>query len=106
MGQVLDLPSRQGGAQWCQPPASTDRPPNRPITVYNCYPNPPLSGLFLTSFFTSITRYIVAAARIIERMLTCFPENSNSFFLIPVFHFPWSEKAREARLVKEESARV
>lgn len=26
--------------------------------------------------------------------------NSNSFFLIPVFHFPWSEKGREARLAK------
>lgn len=25
-------------------------------------------------------------------------DRSNSFFLIPVFHFPWSEKGREARL--------
>jgi uncharacterized protein len=24
-------------------------------------------------------------------------DSSNSFFLIPVFHFPWSEKGREAR---------
>jgi hypothetical protein len=24
--------------------------------------------------------------------------NSNSFFIIPVFHFPWSEKAREAKV--------
>lgn len=24
-------------------------------------------------------------------------DTSNSFFIIPVFHFPWSEKAREAR---------
>jgi len=24
--------------------------------------------------------------------------NSNSFFLIPVFHFPWSEKGREERI--------
>lgn len=29
--------------------------------------------------------------------------NSNSFFLIPVFHFPWSEKGREARLAKSAS---
>lgn len=25
-------------------------------------------------------------------------DSSNSFFLIPVFHFPWSEKGREARI--------
>jgi hypothetical protein len=30
-------------------------------------------------------------------------DSSNSFFLIPVFHFPWSEKGREARLAKSES---
>lgn len=27
-------------------------------------------------------------------------DSSNSFFLIPVFHFPWSEKGREERLAK------
>ncbi|KAJ2892296.1 uncharacterized protein MKZ38_010042 [Zalerion maritima] len=27
-------------------------------------------------------------------------DSSNSFFLIPVFHFPWSEKGREARAAK------
>lgn len=31
------------------------------------------------------------------------PIASNSFFLIPVFHFPWSEKGREARLAKTAS---
>jgi len=30
-------------------------------------------------------------------------DSSNSFFLIPVFHFPWSEKGREARLAKTAS---
>ncbi|KAK4108348.1 hypothetical protein N656DRAFT_437924 [Canariomyces notabilis] len=30
-------------------------------------------------------------------------DSSNSFFLIPVFHFPWSEKGREARLAKANS---
>lgn len=30
-------------------------------------------------------------------------DSSNSFFLIPVFHFPWSEKGREARLAKVAS---
>ncbi|KAL2018747.1 hypothetical protein VTK56DRAFT_453 [Thermocarpiscus australiensis] len=30
-------------------------------------------------------------------------DSSNSFFLIPVFHFPWSEKGREARLAKSAS---
>ncbi|KAJ4422259.1 Meiotically up-regulated protein 86 protein [Gnomoniopsis sp. IMI 355080] len=30
-------------------------------------------------------------------------DNSNSLFLIPVFHFPWSEKGREARLTKAAS---
>ncbi|TGJ82693.1 hypothetical protein E0Z10_g6093, partial [Xylaria hypoxylon] len=28
-------------------------------------------------------------------------DTSNSFFIIPVFHFPWSEKAREARVKSE-----
>ncbi|KAI1433493.1 hypothetical protein GGR50DRAFT_696021 [Xylaria sp. CBS 124048] len=28
-------------------------------------------------------------------------DTSNSFFIIPVFHFPWSEKAREARTKTE-----
>jgi succinate-acetate transporter protein len=28
-------------------------------------------------------------------------DSSNSFFLLPVFHFPWSEKAREARMKTE-----
>ncbi len=31
---------------------------------------------------------------------------SNSLFLIPVFHFPWSEKGREARVAKTESHTV
>lgn len=30
-------------------------------------------------------------------------DSSNSFFLIPVFHFPWSEKGREQRLAKSAS---
>lgn len=30
-------------------------------------------------------------------------DTSNSFFLIPVFHFPWSEKGRENRIAKSES---
>lgn len=33
-------------------------------------------------------------------------DSSNSLFLIPVFHFPWSEKGREHKLAKQESARV
>jgi len=33
-------------------------------------------------------------------------DSSNSFFLIPVFHFPWSEKGREAKLAKSERATV
>lgn len=32
--------------------------------------------------------------------------HSNSFFLIPVFHFPWSEKGRENRLAKQASHTV
>ncbi|KAI0396477.1 hypothetical protein F5Y17DRAFT_419240 [Xylariaceae sp. FL0594] len=30
-------------------------------------------------------------------------DTSNSFFIIPVFHFPWSEKAREARKTERET---
>jgi len=33
-------------------------------------------------------------------------DSSNSFFLVPVFHFPWSEKGREARLAKTQSQTV
>jgi len=29
-------------------------------------------------------------------------DSSNSFFVIPVAHFPWSEKSREARMAKTE----
>jgi len=29
--------------------------------------------------------------------------NSNSLFLIPVFHFPWSEKGREHRMDRVHS---
>jgi hypothetical protein len=30
-------------------------------------------------------------------------DNSNSFFVVPVLHFPWSEKGRSARLRKTTS---
>lgn len=30
-------------------------------------------------------------------------DDSNSFFLVPVFHFPWSEKGRESRRKEGES---
>jgi len=33
-------------------------------------------------------------------------DNSNSFFLVPVFHFPWSEKGREARMAKQTAQTV
>jgi succinate-acetate transporter protein len=33
-------------------------------------------------------------------------DSSNSFFLIPVFHFPWSEKGRESRMAKSERDRA
>jgi len=33
-------------------------------------------------------------------------DDSNSFFVIPVAHFPWSEKGRERRSVKSERATV
>ncbi len=33
-----------------------------------------------------------------------FPLSSNSFFLIPVFHFPWSEKGREDRLASKTAS--
>lgn len=38
--------------------------------------------------------------------LLTLPSPSNSLFLIPVFHFPWSEKGREARLTKSASHTV
>jgi len=30
-------------------------------------------------------------------MLAGLADPSNTFFIIPVFHFPWSEKGREMR---------
>jgi len=33
-------------------------------------------------------------------------DDSNSFFVVPVAHFPWSEKGRERRAVKSERATV
>ncbi|POR36125.1 Acetate permease A [Tolypocladium paradoxum] len=33
-------------------------------------------------------------------------DSSNSFFLVPVFHFPWSDKGRERRGVKSERAQA
>ncbi|ROV94840.1 hypothetical protein VPNG_09294 [Cytospora leucostoma] len=33
-------------------------------------------------------------------------DSGNSFFLVPVFHFPWSEKGREVRLAKSMSHTV
>ncbi|KAI1806320.1 GPR1/FUN34/yaaH family-domain-containing protein [Daldinia bambusicola] len=33
-------------------------------------------------------------------------DSSNSFFIIPVFHFPWSEKGRQARAIKSERETV
>jgi succinate-acetate transporter protein len=33
-------------------------------------------------------------------------DDSNSFFVVPVAHFPWSEKGRERRAMKSERAQV
>lgn len=30
-------------------------------------------------------------------------DNSNTFFVVPVVHFPWSEKGRQTRLERKES---
>lgn len=31
-------------------------------------------------------------------------DNSNSFFVVPVVHFPWSEKGRSSRRAAKEAA--
>lgn len=31
-------------------------------------------------------------------------DDSNSFIIVPVVHFPWSEKGRESRRARKESA--
>lgn len=38
-------------------------------------------------------------------MLAGLADPSNSFFVVPVLHFPWSDKGRAAREVKQEDAR-
>lgn len=45
---------------------------------------------------------IVAAFLAWYNMLAGMADSSNSFFVIPVLHFPWSEKGRERRRAKEE----
>ncbi|KAK4619708.1 Acetate permease A [Fulvia fulva] len=45
---------------------------------------------------------IVAAFLAWYNMFAGMADRSNSFFLIPVLHFPWSEKGREARKAKLE----
>lgn len=38
-------------------------------------------------------------------MLAGIADRGNSFFLVPVLHFPWSEKGRQSRRAKAESIR-
>lgn len=33
-------------------------------------------------------------------------DSSNSFFTVPVWHFPWSDKGREARRKKNDDEKV
>lgn len=57
-----------------------------------CYPPPPLCSNLRLKLKAKLTVTLLLF--------------SNSFFLIPVFHFPWSEKGREARLSKQTSHTV
>lgn len=60
-------------------------------------PNPPIltaGGLFA----------LMAAFLAWYSALAGIADDSNSFFVIPVFHFPWSEKGRASRC--EASAAV
>ncbi|KAF7195768.1 Acetate permease A [Pseudocercospora fuligena] len=45
---------------------------------------------------------IIAAFLAWYLMLSGMADSSNSFFVVPVFHFPWSEKGREARQAKKD----
>jgi len=45
---------------------------------------------------------IIAAFMAWYNALAGIADTSNSFFIIPVFHFPWSEKARQRRAEKTE----
>lgn len=36
----------------------------------------------------------------------CTDKISNSFYSVPVIHFPWSDKGRELRLQKSRSSQV
>ncbi|OJJ35969.1 hypothetical protein ASPWEDRAFT_51871 [Aspergillus wentii DTO 134E9] len=51
------------------------------------------SGLF--ALLASFTAWYIALAGVMD--------DSNSFFIIPVFHFPWSEKGRQSRKERRES---
>lgn len=46
---------------------------------------------------------IVAAFIAWWNMIGGLLDHSNSFFLIPVFHFPWSEKGREMKAEKADN---
>jgi succinate-acetate transporter protein len=48
---------------------------------------------------------IVAAFIAWWNMLAGIADRGNTFFLVPVLHFPWSEKGRQRRKEKAESIR-
>lgn len=81
-----NYPIYPGIMPWRIPP-----PPGRKCYFFfRMIPQPTSDLLFHTKVQQMLTK----------RFLFFF---SNSFFLIPVFHFPWSEKGREARLTKAAS---
>lgn len=47
---------------------------------------------------------IIAAFIAWWNMLAGLADPGNSFFLVPVMHFPWSDKGRESRRAKREDA--
>lgn len=81
--------------------------PNLPVDHALDFPPPPYPKVLL--FFRMISQNpsphptLVSHQSATNANKTVSLFFSNSFFLIPVFHFPWSEKGREARLTKAAS---
>ena len=58
----------------------------------------------LGSYCLSLYAYISTYLNRRYNALAGIADPSNSFFLIPVAHFPWSDKGREARQKVDNSA--
>lgn len=77
------------------------KPPSVLVVQATCVSNRSYCQPMLTrlsrAFFSRSLHNVTGQPQLCLPQKLTLSRNSNSFFLIPVFHFPWSEKGREAR---------